>query len=122
MDRSLVEIIKEDNIDKYKSNFLEAQISVAHLGNWGCLYMAGMQGRKRGIAHDNDRKEGRGQINGLLTFTDEDFRKSYPHKCWKIIQETQFSTDSIWFSWIMSDCMSDDSLLGGQVLLRKIRW
>lgn len=38
--------VKDDNIDKYKSNFSEIQVSGAHLGNQGCFYMAGMKGEK----------------------------------------------------------------------------
>ena len=67
MGRSLTETVKDDNIDKYKSNFLEIQISVAHLRNWGCFYMAGMKGRKRGIAEAKARKESWGQRNDLFT-------------------------------------------------------
>lgn len=57
MGRSLTETVKDDNIEKYKSNFPEIQVSVAHMRNRGCFYMARMKGRNRGIAEANARKE-----------------------------------------------------------------
>lgn len=48
--------------------------------------MVGMRGRNKGTAEDNAGKDDEGQINCLLTLTNEDFfRKSSPCKSWKII-------------------------------------